>query len=797
MPAQAAASPQADTLAQKVRAKYPGEYDDLSDQELESRITAKYPGVYDDVPKTPAGAPVFHAANATDEAGAAVVDGPMDLIRGVGRSLNPLPTIRAALKVSLPIVTRLADPANTILGRNRAADQHPMSDAAEVVNGILQSHLATARQAWQQGHAGNYFTAIRKAIAAGVPLMGPGVDASIDKIANGQPYAGTGELLGIGVGLFGPGALSKTLPKSIKIPPVLKNANPVEAAAVEFGMQRGVPIDVGTAAGSQFAKNMQKNAASTIGGANIATNAKAAQATELARVGGELANDVHSSPVTPQQAGARLGESTQQLIDTLNQQATSAYDELRKLEADPNNARRVPVTRSPRQERELSAKMAASLGSHAPTPAELQEMRRMLAEMDNLPFVQRTWNEAPMKDGNAAGGDYDIVAGAAGAPVYDDILQHAPGTSAMSRGEVAASIRDALENGRFTNGARGALEVARKRIAGDTSISRPSLPPEAGNPQPARQAMLLPVDLRPSKAAMTDIYNRFKREAELVPLQGAKARAYVALDRLMNGPEFESLSVVDEALSDIKALARQDQGRAKLLVSAIETQVQAAVKRAGPSAQSALERGRSAVKTRVAVEEVLDRLKDEPVKAFDQVTARRDTAIGYLREIEQVAPDVLPQVGRAWLDDALDLATENGRFEHTDRLLANWQKLGPETKQKLFGERVSDLDRFFLLAKRLGENPNPSGTAQVLKANVADLVLGLPSYAIAKILYSPKAARALTRGLEIAYGPGRTSQVMQAQAISRIIEATREVGLDHVLPQAAGQDQEPTTAPRR
>lgn len=41
------------TLAQLVRAKYPGAYDKLSDQQLEAAVSAKYPGAYDRVPRTP------------------------------------------------------------------------------------------------------------------------------------------------------------------------------------------------------------------------------------------------------------------------------------------------------------------------------------------------------------------------------------------------------------------------------------------------------------------------------------------------------------------------------------------------------------------------------------------------------------------------------------------------------------------------------------------------------------------------------------------------------------------------
>lgn len=43
-----------ETLAQLVRAKFPGAYDDMDDAALESAVTAKFPGAYDDVPRTTA-----------------------------------------------------------------------------------------------------------------------------------------------------------------------------------------------------------------------------------------------------------------------------------------------------------------------------------------------------------------------------------------------------------------------------------------------------------------------------------------------------------------------------------------------------------------------------------------------------------------------------------------------------------------------------------------------------------------------------------------------------------------------
>ena len=69
-----------DTLAQKIKAKYPGVYDDLSDSELEAKITAKYPGVYDDIPKTAAGAGGAMNFAIVNGQRVPVDDGPLDAV---------------------------------------------------------------------------------------------------------------------------------------------------------------------------------------------------------------------------------------------------------------------------------------------------------------------------------------------------------------------------------------------------------------------------------------------------------------------------------------------------------------------------------------------------------------------------------------------------------------------------------------------------------------------------------------------------------------------------------------------
>ena len=44
-------------LGRKVKAKYPGVYDDIADDELGRKVKAKYPGAYDDFTDTPAAQP--------------------------------------------------------------------------------------------------------------------------------------------------------------------------------------------------------------------------------------------------------------------------------------------------------------------------------------------------------------------------------------------------------------------------------------------------------------------------------------------------------------------------------------------------------------------------------------------------------------------------------------------------------------------------------------------------------------------------------------------------------------------
>ncbi len=712
-----------------------------------------------------------------------VEDSPLDLVAGAASTLNPVPAIQQ-MGQALPLPKAIGG-GGVVEGPVNA------------VKGLLKAQGAVGQKMVDSYKQGDYLTAARHAVDWLLPIIGPAIDQAADKAQQGQPWRGAGEAIGLALGLAGPKALEGA---NLKVPAIGKNPNPVEAAAIEAGQARGIPIDAGTATGNRFVKAVQAGADQTPVGAMVAERARGQQSAALARVGGELADQVHPSPVTPEQAGAALKGSTEDLIRSLDASADQAYGKLRDIEASPEHARTIyTAPEGSRAHQQILNKLSTDApGGATPTRAELMVMRQIEAELDAQPYTKGKLVDEGNNEFHYTKG------GGAGASVYHDIGQKS-GVQ-QTRSETLAGIRKTLNTGEWTSAGRGAYEVAQDRLASGNP-GGPNLPNRP--PLGAREEIGMAVDLGPAKKALTPMYERLKREAQLVPMMGEKGRGLVALDRLMNGPEFAPVSVVDGALSDLKAMARgasmpelrsQGQGLAAGAVKALEEQVQAAVKRAGPEAVQALEQGRSAVKTKAAVAQVLEDIKSEPVKAYRSAVAPKDTAVAHLRQLQDVAPDVVPQVGRAWLEDALNTATAQGGFEHAAKLDADWRRLGPETKTLIFGgpENVKALDQYFQLAKKLAESPNPSKTTLTATSLASggliftNPAIGIPvtigAGALSKMLRTPRAIRLLTKGTSMLLGPGRTSQAAQAAGVADVIQAAREAGVMAGTP-ATAQDQ--------
>ena len=310
-----------------------------------------------------------------------------------------------------------------------------------------------------------------------------------------------------------------------------------------------------------------------------------------------------------------------------------------------------------------------------------------------------------------------------------------------------------------------------------------------------------PVDIASAQQKLRPLYNNLVEEAELIPPMGAEATNLKALRRFMQlDAATADLATVDRALGKLKRLADKQGGVAKLQVGELEKQVQAAARRSGQPAVDALTAGRDAIKARVPLQETLEEFTGtgtyfEPAKAYGKLVRPSDTSINFLRAIQKVDPDLPLQTGRAWLETHLAPVTEKGGFQNVDKLVAEWNKLGPSSKPLLFGgtNNVTALDQLMRLAQELNKVHNRSGSTTMgvavgslagLMAFPAEAIMGLlGAGAISAITRSPAAVKLLTQGMTKMLGPGRSSapavaKAAQAAALANIMAARREAGIE-------------------
>ena len=670
----------------------------------------------------------------------------------------------------------------------------PGRAATNILKGMTLAQWEQLKQAADLIKQGRYVEGAGRGVAGLLPVVGPLAAGIGEDIAEGR----TDEAVGHLGALVAPAGAAKVL-KGARMPALARNPNPAEAAAVQFGQRAGIPVDAGTATGNYAVRGAQALADRTVGGSLVATGAKQQQGEAFARVGTQIADRVHPTAVTGEQAGEGVRGAVTKLVGDQHAQATGAYDRLRQIEADPAYSQTVNTATegTPAYQRiltRLKSGMPESLKGQMPTTEDLTRMRQIAVELESQPFVKRTWNEAPRKSGNAAGGDWDITPGAAGASVYDDILQAAPGTSNMTRGEVLASIKKTLETGEWNNASAGAFAVARGRMG------------RSGGPNISGQPILgtservnLPVDLVAVKQALKPIYDRMMRQLPIT--QARSSPGLKAIENIVNGPDFAPVSQVDMDLGQIKGIARGadlpelrdlSQGLAAQAIKQLDEAVQTAVAKAGPEASDLLTEGRNATRGKYQAADVLRELREEPVQAFNQTTWAHDAGIDRLRRVVEMAPGEISKVGRAYLDGLLETATAEGGFGKAQGIAAKWQALGPKTKDILFGNEVArDLDSFFLLAKKAAENPNPSGTGFITSIGAQGVILvtnpaagvavQVAGATLAKLLRAPKVVRALTQGFTLS---GRTPA--GAAAANAIFTEARRLGIPLAAQNQAG-----------
>ena len=561
-----------------------------------------------------------------------------------------------------------------------------------------------------------------------------------------------------------------------------------EAAA--FMRARGVPVDAAVASDNRFVKGAQALADRTLGGSLVATPANAARDTAMKRVGGELAAEVSLIASTPETAGQSLRSALDAKITGHRKAATSAYDELAALEADP--AYRMPVSRP-------------KTPADALSPTVRSEVRQIFHELDAKGYERGRL----VTDDSGKFDEY--VRGSRGADVYHDLEAQMTGTSVPTRGEVQDAVDAFLAGGKPNRVTDAAIQVAkhraRMRMQGGGSISSPPggqvlTPAEAAiDAQP--KDMGLPVDLAPVKSSLRPLYEELR---QMMPVAQQQNNAGLkAIENILDASDQMPLSMADKNLSAIKKLARERGGVAKVAVSQLEKAVQSAVDMAEGAGgvnpvRDALNRGRQATIEKYATADVADRAfgaerMREPVRAIASIISDRDASIEQLRTIAKQTPQQVPTMARAWLADT---------FERP-QAVSEWRKLGPETKRVLFPKTADSLDKFFNAMDRISKTEtNPSGSGHQISIGVQIAALLNPSTAahtamgeaamaaISKMARSPIVVDRLTRvaTLKAAKAP---APVMRA-AVLQLTQALR-AGATEGLPMAAESQDTPAGIP--
>jgi hypothetical protein len=275
-----------------------------------------------------------------------------------------------------------------------------------------------------------------------------------------------------------------------------------------------------------------------------------------------------------------------------------------------------------------------------------------------------------------------------------------------------------------------------------------------GNPVPGQfrtlpvtESMPLPVQVGRLKPMLQPIYDLM----QWMPAADRNASAgYTAIKNILDGPDYVPATQAEIGLGGLKSLARDGTGRsaglAKLITPKLQDMIDNAVSVAGPNVVDA---------------------------------------------IQQARKSAAAEIGAGKLQTIFDKATAEGGFNREAGIWQDWQRARPAITKQLNPGVVADLDKFFLGAKKLAENVNPSGstilgtglasTGMVFTHPATGIPLVIAGGLLSKILRSEGGIKALASGIGVPLrGPGAVL------AASRIAQVLQMNGVDMTqLPKAA------------
>lgn len=256
--------------------------------------------------------------------------------------------------------------------------------------------------------------------------------------------------------------------------------------------------------------------------------------------------------------------------------------------------------------------------------------------------------------------------------------------------------------------------------------------------EPVFKVFETPVALDPIRSELAPIFDDLQRT--LPEARRAASPAFRALQDLMTSKEqFMAAMDFDRFLSAVKALTRdgtsefltsRSQGIARQIIANGEAEFQKAVKGVDPSILQRLKVGRESVRKYHETAEFMQDL-GEPGAIYDRIIRGGNYTIDTLAELKKRSPKDVDVMARTFLEGMIDKATAEGGFSRSAGIMRDWQKLPPETKELLFGTKLSrDMENFLIAAKRL-EHPAGSRTEPMRSAMFS---YGAPLAAIGEII---------------------------------------------------------------
>lgn len=250
---------------------------------------------------------------------------------------------------------------------------HAVAHPVDTAEALVGAQVGEGRKALDLARQGRYTEAAGHSAAFALPVLGPAAAAAGEQIAAGDVAGG----LGKAGGLIAPLAAGAVLPESISAPGIARNANPIATEAVELAQRSGVPVDAATATGNRFVGAVQHLSDRSLGGSFVAQKAAQRQSTGLATLGEQLAAKGYANPVTLEQAGEAVKDAVLEKIRGHNRQADASYNVLRRIEANPANARPVKMADGHVEMMPLPVDLSAAQKAFRPVYEELSAQARL------------------------------------------------------------------------------------------------------------------------------------------------------------------------------------------------------------------------------------------------------------------------------------------------------------------------------------------------------------------------------------------------------------------------------------